>query len=474
MPAILSSLPLLYLLFSLLRSSRCLPQALVVWVPTPRGLALQTQPPKPAVDAGWFRRECQPCHWPRHKIDCNSPLLQEAWKPPWEAELRQPAFVGEGVEQLSPHGQRKYLWGNVPAVDILNVAQNERANISSILYLLFAASGDLRNVVKTLAHLPEWCSGQREAVINDKGFDIRIKPPVNDVYEKIRHKEATSLQSKSWTADGRALSLILQKSARDELQAYLEVPTGLSKTKAQEIIVATTLAPKRKDYIERALYAKLSGWRPGMLKFRNVGPLLPFGAPTALFNIPHPTFFQSNDFWLMMDSASPVGSWPIKEIMAMVPVTKNDFYGGLHYLVSNIVDQGYLGAEKTLLVFAPILKQKSLNPYTAILTLHLNTECKIKDPSIATTAAEFRRVLDYFPSVGPSVLSNSNPVNNYFNAPFNEHAEEKGFDSSGKAIGLQVRDKNIIVEEWPLRLKRGVSKEDLNILLSAGHVGGER
>jgi hypothetical protein len=75
---------------------------------------------------------------------------------------------------------------------------------------------------------------------------------------------------------------------RDELQAYLEVPTGLSKTKAQESIVATTLAPKRKDYIERALYAKLSGWRPGMLKFRNEGPLLPFGAPTALFNIPIP------------------------------------------------------------------------------------------------------------------------------------------------------------------------------------------
>jgi hypothetical protein len=61
-----------------------------------------------------------------------------------------------------------------------------------------------------------------------------------------------------------------------------------------------------------------------------------------------------------------------------------------------------------------------------------------------------------------------------FNAPFNEHAEEKGFDSSGKAIGLQVRDKNIIVEEWPLRLKRCASKENLNILLSSGHVGGER
>jgi hypothetical protein len=56
---------------------------------------------------------------------------------------RQPTFVGEGVEQLSPHGQRKYLWGNVPAVDILNVEQNERANISSILHLLFAGKPHL-------------------------------------------------------------------------------------------------------------------------------------------------------------------------------------------------------------------------------------------------------------------------------------------------------------------------------------------
>jgi hypothetical protein len=71
----------------------------------------------------------------------------------------------------------------------------------------------------------------------------RIKPPINDVCEKIRHKPGISLQSKSWTADGRKLSLILQKSVRDELRAYLEVPAGLSKTKAQEIMVATTIAP---------------------------------------------------------------------------------------------------------------------------------------------------------------------------------------------------------------------------------------
>ena len=46
--------------------------------------------------------------------------------------------MGMGVGQLSPHGQKKkILWGMVPTVDILNVAQNAGANISLTLYLLF-------------------------------------------------------------------------------------------------------------------------------------------------------------------------------------------------------------------------------------------------------------------------------------------------------------------------------------------------
>jgi hypothetical protein len=58
-----------------------------------------------------------------------------------------------------------------------------------------------------------------------------------------------------------------------------------------------------------------------------------------------------------------------------------------------------------------------------------------------------------------------------FNALFSEYAEGQGFGSIGKAIGLQVRDKNTTVEKWSLRLKSGTSKENFNILLSSRHVG---
>jgi hypothetical protein len=61
-----------------------------------------------------------------------------------EAELgdreSQPCFITndgprEGVTQ---YGAKKYLWGNVPALDILNSKQNEGDNFVGTLGLLFA------------------------------------------------------------------------------------------------------------------------------------------------------------------------------------------------------------------------------------------------------------------------------------------------------------------------------------------------
>ncbi|KAK0103777.1 hypothetical protein ONS95_005779 [Cadophora gregata] len=51
---------------------------------------------------------------------------------------------------MSSHGQRKNHWGKAPAFYILNLKQNEGLDISADLRLFFAASGDLRNVVKTV------------------------------------------------------------------------------------------------------------------------------------------------------------------------------------------------------------------------------------------------------------------------------------------------------------------------------------
>ena len=68
--------------------------------------------------------------------------MKDTWRPSWVVEARQPAFIasdneGPFVGQIS-HGRQKYLWGNVPAIDLLNLQRNEGVDYAEDLRLLFA------------------------------------------------------------------------------------------------------------------------------------------------------------------------------------------------------------------------------------------------------------------------------------------------------------------------------------------------
>ena len=178
--------------------------------------------------------------------------------------------------------------------------------------------------------IPSTYSGACEVVINDRDFDIvarniilllmalhlgpdeatpimlhiwysalvpikmvsslqsNIAPLIRDVCAKIREKRADSLQGKTWKYGTQSLRVVLQKSQWESLLSYFEVPDGLSTTQAQNIRTSTTLAPERRDYVDRALYLQSPSWRVSMMKFRNDGILLPFGASRKEFDTPNP------------------------------------------------------------------------------------------------------------------------------------------------------------------------------------------
>ena len=48
------------------------------------------------------------------------------------------------------HGRQKYLWGNVPALDLIKFHQNEGANFGGDLRLLLAGEVYLIRLYKTL------------------------------------------------------------------------------------------------------------------------------------------------------------------------------------------------------------------------------------------------------------------------------------------------------------------------------------
>ncbi|ESZ89522.1 hypothetical protein SBOR_10092 [Sclerotinia borealis F-4128] len=284
-------------------------------------------------------KDCQTVHWKYHKKDCKSPLMKESWKPQWRVENRQPAFIRQGGDASNSYqkpvtmvgfGEKKYLWGNVPAIDMVQYCNNEGEQLPNEFNLLFAASGDIRNFVKSVNGLPAAYLGKCEVVINDKDLDVvarnaimlltalvfdpveaadimlhiwysafilesalhklqeKILPLIEDICRKIRGRSETFLQAKDWTFGTRTLTLILPKASWDLLPSFLKVPDGLTASQAQKVMVETTLSSSRRDHAERILCTRPPAWRVGATKFRTNGILLPFGQSRKDFNTPNP------------------------------------------------------------------------------------------------------------------------------------------------------------------------------------------
>lgn len=193
------------------------------------------------------------------------------------------------------------------------------------------ASGDLRNIVKTVAHLPSSYNNSLEVTINDRDFDIgarnlilllvalvvdksdeavdciihlwysalvresdihilqnRIRPLIEDICEKIKNKSSRTLLGKTWTFGHCSLRIVLDQSSWNRLLALFNQPTGLTAEQAQEIRATNTLAHSRRDYRDRYMSCLSPSQRISFNRFRQDGLLLPFGFPRHDFRKPNP------------------------------------------------------------------------------------------------------------------------------------------------------------------------------------------
>ena len=71
-----------------------------------------------------------------HKHDCKSPLGKRSWLPAWYFGERKRAILDESDKKQ--HFNRKYLFGNMPALDVINLEQNEGLDFRGDLNVLFA------------------------------------------------------------------------------------------------------------------------------------------------------------------------------------------------------------------------------------------------------------------------------------------------------------------------------------------------
>ncbi|KAI9715572.1 MAG: hypothetical protein M1812_005876 [Candelaria pacifica] len=271
-------------------------------------------------------------------------------------------------------GGLKYLWGNVPAFDLLKINENEGSGYNEDLTLCFAASGDARNVISSVLGLPEGYKGICTCIINDKDEDVvqrnililliailgppeqaaelmihlwysarlterqeqtlqeSVRPLVAAVVEKIMKRQGGVLQSKTWPYGSSSVTVCLMKEQWVSLLTLLDTQHIGSEAESQRLHVV--LNASRKDHLERHLLDLQPSHRLASDHFRTSGILLPFGASVDAYCRPNPTLFSTSTTWKQPDSADPLNGWPLDMTVNAAQhqiVPDHDRYGQLYF-----------------------------------------------------------------------------------------------------------------------------------------------
>ncbi|KFY46659.1 hypothetical protein V495_02325 [Pseudogymnoascus sp. VKM F-4514 (FW-929)] len=331
-------------------------------------------------------------------------MSKEKWRPAWHREGREPAWETDPTASRVQNrfGGTKYLWGNTPALDVLKLEQNEGLGYAEDIALLFAASGDIRHVVKTIANLPDTMTQQLRVSMNDREFDVvarnvillllaltaqdftdideaketdsasdiaealihvwysalipsrvlslledKVKPLITYVCDRTTGRPPSSVLAKTWTfSGGQSLRLVLKKKDWSQLQRFFDVPDVMTAGDAVQIRTAVTLAPERADYRDRWYYKDASpSMRIAKQRFREDGLLLPFGHPRVAFDVPNPTIFSSSKSWPMSDQTDPSSGWPTLDIRETSSPAREDWYGKLFLFLHKLLKR-FLGRLK--------------------------------------------------------------------------------------------------------------------------------
>ncbi|KAK0475690.1 hypothetical protein EDD18DRAFT_1265999, partial [Armillaria luteobubalina] len=325
-------------------------------------------------------KECQLKHWGSHKYDCRNTLRSPSWSPAWVREKRTPKFVNEnsdgappGMPQGTPSifGMGLILWGNIPAIDIINAVDNGDSRHTEQRYFLGFPSGDLRNMVRTINGLPGDYSGTIKIVLNDfspvvvcrnlmmlsilgivedveeaaehalhlwysifqpLSYDPRVFPPILES-KILRNLNGTPVQLTPSTTMCTTFSSNTTAFLLDRLQ-----PKDRDPPVANNALNKIMNAPERVDYRDRYYASLKPSHRLALEAWRSYGLVLPFGAINAHMAIPNPWLFTHDDRLMLNDSAHPFDGWDFDEMFNAGKAhgtTEEDLIGCLFFYVKD-------------------------------------------------------------------------------------------------------------------------------------------
>ncbi|KAF9024746.1 hypothetical protein BDZ89DRAFT_1092798 [Hymenopellis radicata] len=303
---------------------------------------------------------CQKLHWQRHRRACTHSYTKDDWQPAWVVEKRIPMFRPKDV---STH----YLWGDMPAIDVLRLDSNEGPDTQDMDFkICLAASGDIRNLIQTVNNLPKDYRGKCDVLMND------IDPVVVNRNLLILFAllgagpQSTKLQNSRRTSSNasylqRCIDYVYGYRSEGDMSYRVALCTrGPGKIYSMQTTagmkqplemfqstfdLATAITSMRRTYNEAAnsddhdrLLSKLvPAHRLAFKRYRDTGILVPFSHNISTFTQPNRFLFTSRGQWIP-GNTSPLCGWDMSAVLdsgARHSIDFADVFGCLFFHVKD-------------------------------------------------------------------------------------------------------------------------------------------
>ncbi|KAJ6580854.1 hypothetical protein B0H19DRAFT_1369334 [Mycena capillaripes] len=295
--------------------------------------------------------KCKTQHWPKHRSRCTHRYLSETWQPTWVTEGRDPTFLYPSFS-LTLYRPSVDFWGDLPAMDCLKLSTNEGANDTPFIVLRLA-SGDLRNLIRSINSLPSDYAGYCDVLLNDTNpvlvnrnlvilfVLLSSGPSLEEAAEFATHlMYSAALPEAGANYVQRCIEFIYASGGefevdlsfqrcldtRGEGKVYSVQPSaGIKRllemfhsnytlSAALRNMKDITLASDRLDFREKYYAGLKPSHRMAFHRFRETGILAPFSLNTSNFTHPNRLLFSPQGIWMVPEDANALFGWDVASV----------------------------------------------------------------------------------------------------------------------------------------------------------------